>query len=201
MLKQITNPKISWLILMFFFATFAMANMESTLALFTEKKLGYGIREAGKLFGFIGIIIAFTQGYLIRKLFPKFGEKKILVIGPILTGIALAATGFISTTPQLMFTMALLAIGSGISNPAILGGISLLADPSEQGEVMGVNQSFSSLARILGPTCGGFLFSRLSPTAPYFLGGAVMLIACFIAVKNVSKVPNSKTMPTGVAAH
>lgn len=190
LMKSALKSKANWLIMLFFLATFSMANMEATLALLTEDRLGYGIKETGKLFGFIGIVMAITQGMLIKKTLTRFGEKKILIAGPLIAASALLLTAFITTTPQIMVTMALLAIGSGLSNPAILGAISKVTSAKEQGETLGVTHSFSSLARIIGPSCGGYLFSRLNPIAPYITAGVVMFFAAFIAFKNRDQLPH-----------
>ena len=44
-------------------------------------------------------------------------------------------------------------------NPSVSALVSRSADSSEQGEVLGVNQSFASLGRILGPLVGSLLFA------------------------------------------
>lgn len=183
LLKHFTNPSLAWLLIVFFLASFAMTNMESTLALLVENRLGFGVRQTGELFAYIGIVIAFTQGYLIRKLLPRLGEGRLMILGPLLAGISLLATVYIFQFGFLLAAMAVLAIGSGVSNPSLLGSISRAAGEDEQGEVLGVTQSLGSLARILGPISGGFLFSRISPGAPYLLAGGSMLLCswlCFL---------------------
>ena len=47
--------------------------------------------------------------------------------------------------------MAILAFGQGISVPSLLALVSKAASASEQGHVMGVTQSVSSAARVIGP--------------------------------------------------
>lgn len=190
--KYLKNPEAGWLIAMFFLTSFAMANMESTLALFTEKRMGFGIRQTGNLFAFVGVMIAFTQGYLIRKLLPRFGERSLITRGPFLAALGLGGIALTTSVPSLYFTMIFLAIGSGVSNPAILGGISQVTDANEQGSVFGVTQSLGSLARILGPIGGGLLFSNMGPSAPYYFACAVMVIAMLLALRNVSKLPETR---------
>jgi MFS family permease len=54
--------------------------------------------------------------------------------------------------------------------------ISKRADPARQGEVLGVNQSFASLGRIIGPFLGSILFAaHSSHTLPF--GAAVAILA------------------------
>ena len=54
--------------------------------------------------------------------------------------------------------MSVAVIGFAFVNPSVSALVSKRADPARQGEVMGVNQSFASLGRILGPFLGSVLF-------------------------------------------
>jgi MFS family permease len=76
----------------------------------------------------------------------------------------------------------LIAIGNGISAPILTALVSLLAPESERGEIIGVFQSTQSLSRILGPQIGGLLFGFISPSAPYFVGAAIMMLSFFVAL-------------------
>lgn len=196
-LNAVKRPELGWLIVLFFISSFAIANMESTLALFSERRLQYGIKQTGELFAFVGLLMAITQGYLIRKILPVLGERKLLVIGPLLSALGLAAIAFVYSTPQMLGAMLLLGVGSGLSNPAIMGGISLVTSESEQGAILGLNHSLGSLARVLGPTCGGLLFLNQGPSAPYFLAGAVMFMAALLALKNNRRLPDVRELKNG----
>ena len=58
------------------------------------------------------------------------------------------------------------------------------SDPHRQGEVLGINQSFSALARILGPTIGMLLFTLgVSHVLPYAVAAAVMLLVMLVLSK------------------
>ena len=54
--------------------------------------------------------------------------------------------------------MAVSVIGFAFVNPSVSALVSKRSDPARQGEVLGVNQSFASLGRILGPFLGSVLF-------------------------------------------
>ena len=77
---------------------------------------------------------------------------------------------------------ALMAIGNGISAPILTAMVSLFAPEDERGEIIGVFQSTQSLSRILGPQIGGILFGLISPSAPYFVGAAIMMISFVVAL-------------------
>ena len=55
------------------------------------------------------------------------------------------------------------------------------SDPARQGEVMGVNQSFASLGRILGPLLGSILFQvNASGTLPFALAVGLLAIVLML---------------------
>jgi predicted MFS family arabinose efflux permease len=60
--------------------------------------------------------------------------------------------------------------------------VSKRSDPNRQGEVMGVNQAFASLGRILGPFLGSVLFQAgLSHTLPYLSAvGLLVFVASLL---------------------
>ena len=62
--------------------------------------------------------------------------------------------------------------------------ISRRSDPAKQGEILGVNQSASALARILGPMVAITLFYVLpSHILPYLVGAGLMGIALLFSLR------------------
>jgi len=62
--------------------------------------------------------------------------------------------------------------------------ISRRSDPSIQGEVLGVNQSASAMARILGPMVGVTLFFATDWHAlPYLLGACLLAVVWLISLR------------------
>ena len=76
--------------------------------------------------------------------------------------------------------MVLLAGANGCMMPSISSLLSGLASGKEQGQVLGMNQSFGSLARIAGPLLGGALYG-MHFTAPY-IGGALLMAGALLFV-------------------
>jgi MFS family permease len=77
----------------------------------------------------------------------------------------------------LLPTLALSVVGFAFLTPSAQALISRRTDAERQGEILGVNQSASALARILGPMCGLVLY-YLSSTRllPYAFGAVVLLL-------------------------
>jgi predicted MFS family arabinose efflux permease len=83
----------------------------------------------------------------------------------------------------LLVANGVMAVGMGFNNPVLMSLVSRYSAAEDQGGVMGLMQSLSSLARIVGPLWGGFAFDRLGIGMPYISGAAVMGIAAALSVR------------------
>ncbi len=77
---------------------------------------------------------------------------------------------------------AALAVGLGLTQPALNSLISRRAGGGEQGQVLGVTQSIGSLARVIGPPLAGYLFADLSHSSPFLWGAVTVAIAFLLAL-------------------
>lgn len=190
-IKFFKVPTVGPLIMVFLLSSIAMSSMEATLVLYTKEKFNWGIKEVSFGFAYIGIMIIFTQGFLVRRLIPKIGEKHVLRAGLILMTLGLSGIAFAESIYFLAVTQTLLSIGMGLTNPSILGSISLLTDPAEQGAALGTTQGMASFGRIVGPALGGALFGALAIEAPFILSGSMTLIAVLVVMSIFDRIPDA----------
>ena len=173
----VRNGPLFGLMLLVLLVTSAFAMMEATLALFAQQRFGWGDAEMSATFVYIGVLGVIVQGGLIGPLVRRFGEERLIP-----AGIAFLAAGLlllpVSHDP-LWFaaTAGLLSVGMGLNSPSTMGLLSRLADETRQGSVLGLSRSFGSLARVIGPVAGTFLFQRYGSTVPFQSGGSLMLLA------------------------
>ena len=185
------RPVMNKLMLMFLFATLAMANMEASLFLLVKDDFGWTLVQAGLGFAYVGLIMVFTQGFLVRRFLPKWGERKVLFLGLILGGVGFVGIGFSATIPMMAIAVTLLGIGNGLTHPSITGSISLLSGKKEQGLVMGVNQSLAAIGRIVGPAIGGLLYRDIGHQYPFVAAGLLNLVAIGIGLSIFKRMPVS----------
>jgi DHA1 family tetracycline resistance protein-like MFS transporter len=174
------RPVLRQLILLFFIGTSAFAAMETTYALWTNSAFGWGPKQVGLVFLYVGLVLVVVQGTLIGRLSRRFGEARLVAAGSALIALGLAGLPFALTLPRLMVVNTLLPLGMGLLNPSLTSLISKEAGADERGGVLGVSQSASSLARILGPAIAGPLFSAYGRDTPYYVAAAVM--ACVVGM-------------------
>ncbi len=178
--KALRMPVLGILIILYFIIVFSMANIYGTFALLGYKKYSLTDREIGYLFGLIGIISALVQGVLIKYSTEYFSEKKLILIGTILMMIGLGMLPYGINFNGLVVISTIFALGTATLQPVILGLVSKYAPENEQGVILGFNQSFSAVARILGPLWGGFAFQFLGYEFPFLTGAFFTFVTLFI---------------------
>ena len=164
-----------YLISFIFISAFSM--MQMTVALLWIDDYGLNKEQIGWMFAAVGLASAIVQGGLIGWLQRTFGERNLMVYGCLSMAIGIGMIPFIPVPyflPLSIVSILLLSVGNGCLNPTILSLLSRSATQREQGEVLGTNQSFGSLARIAGPALGGRLYGA-AHALPYVTAGAIML--------------------------
>ncbi|HUK08321.1 MAG TPA: MFS transporter [Stellaceae bacterium] len=185
------RPTLRLLILLLFTTVVAFAAMEVTQALWLNSAFGWDQWDVGLLFLFVGIVLIIVQGFLIGPLSRRFGGPRLVTFGAGAIMVGLGGMPFALKLPVLLFMCGSLAVGMGLLNPSINALISREAGVEERGGILGVAQSGASLARIIGPFAAGPLFTLLGRDAPYYAGGAVMLIVLAMALRIPRGAPES----------
>ncbi|MCB0386119.1 MAG: MFS transporter, partial [Bdellovibrionales bacterium] len=186
---HLRRPVVGQLQIMYFLASFAMAHMEASLFLLVQDDFQWSLTKAGLGFAYVGVIMVITQGYIIRKLLPKIGERRMLMIGLVFKAVGLAGIALSGPVWGLAIAVTFLGLGTGFINPALSGSISLLTPEDQQGGVMGVNQSLSALGRIVGPILGGWFYRDLTHQAPFWAAALIVVVSFIIGVTVFKRLP------------
>ena len=182
----LSMPTVGGLVLTYFLSIFAFANFEATLARLTESAFGMNDDDNFLVFASIGIVLMVAGG-LYRPLSKRLPETQLLSAGVAMMLLGLGALGVVAWMVHgggpaaagletVFYAAAAIAVaGFAFVNPSVSALVSKRSDPDRQGEVLGVNQSFASLARILGPLCGSILFAvRPTGTLPFVAAVATL---------------------------
>lgn len=178
-LRRDTIREILWLSFGF---VVAFMMMQIPLALLWKEQVGFTDEQNGYAFSFMGLVAALAQGLFLGKLNKKFGEQKLILYGCVLLAVAGVVLPVFATKtlfiPFELFAIILLGLSSAFFNPALSAMISKSVSMQEQGKVLGINQSFGSLARAVGPALGGFFYG-LDYRMPYWMAALLMLIVIY----------------------
>lgn len=196
--EALALPGVGTAVLVNFVLIFAFTGMEQTFRFFNEDSFSMGARDTGYLLAMIGIMAAVVQGGM-RKLSARFTEAKLIRAGSLLQAFAFAGFCAAPTLGRWFLYVAgmVLAIGNGLTQPNTSAYVSKRASVQNQGAMLGVSQSFASLARVFGPATGGLLYTTLGPLAPYFASTAFMSVAFLLALRLTEAGVVAKTPSNG----
>ena len=164
---------------------FSFSIFTSGFALFAERRLTlhgapFTPREVGFLFAYAGFLGIMLQGGLIGRLVKRFGEAPLVRLGFLSLVIAYAGLAFTGSIPLLIVVTTISSFGNGIVRPTLTGLISRNARAEEQGTVLGVTASLSSLAAVLAPPLGGFILQQKILPAWALVAGLAALAGLII---------------------
>ena len=187
--KALHTPQLGLLMALFFIATVAFSNIYASFPLFImEPPFHLSSSGMGWFFAEIGIFSVVVQGGLIGRLTKMFGERNLVFAGTVMMCFGFIGFPVSSILPEanlaaLSVFVALMAVGSSCMAPTVMSLSSQLADPAEQGSILGIVQSFASLARMLGPMIGGMAYDFYGHDMPFILGFVLMIFAIAISAK------------------
>ncbi len=139
------------------------------------QKFSYSEKNIGLLYGWIGIWLVFTQGFIVRKMSGRISPGSLLKVTTICLAVAVALIVVPNQTYWFYLIAPFIAISQGITSPNMTTVISNQVGEDRQGEIMGINQSLNALGQTVPPIIAGYL-NTLGGSFP-ILAGAV-LIAC-----------------------
>jgi len=184
--EYFARPKLGRLLWQFFFFAFSFALFTSGFALYAQRRYTFnghpfGAKEVGYVFAWVGFLGLILQGGLIGRLVKLFGERKL-----VWTGFAISATGYglLAWTRTVGGLLGACTVNScsGVLRPAVTSLITQQAGRREQGVVLGLTQSITSVSQIVGPIIAGSLIDRgqlgawaLATAGVAFLGMLVSL--------------------------
>ena len=177
-------------------ATFLLAftMMHATFILFTAMPienggLGYDERMNGYIFAYVGLVGVIVQGGLIRPLSKRYDVRHIMVIGIVVTAIGLGWIPYLQPTPFAigLLAMTFIAAGNGLFQPTQSTLITTEArlNDLDLGRVMGAQEGYGALSRIIGPILAAFIWAATVDGIGLWTYHTVFRIAGLIAIFGV----------------
>ncbi|MCB0753712.1 MAG: MFS transporter, partial [Ignavibacteriae bacterium] len=127
-IKSVTEifeqKRLAFFVLIFFIIVFSMANIYGTFAILAYKVYGFEDRQIGYLFGIIGLVGAIVQGGLLRQVSKYVSDEKLVISGIFFMMIGLTGLPYGVNFLGVAIFGGVLAIGTGILQPTILGLVS-----------------------------------------------------------------------------
>jgi MFS family permease len=185
-----------------FLLNLAFAGLQSNFPLFSSARFGWGPAQNGAFFAFVGACAVVTQGALVGRLQPVFGEARLALAGLATMAVGLAAVAGAAQSWMLYPLVGCMALGSGLAIPSLGSLVSRGAGAARQGATMGGMQALLSLTLILGPAIAGLLYDWVAPGGPYLCGGllsAAALLAAWRGLGGGGEAGRGRALPEALA--
>ena len=185
------DPRLAPLMFAWLLAPFAFSGYTVAIPLWAGATFGWQERELGWFFTVIGATAAVVQGYAFGKLARRVGDRLLLIAGGFGMALAIAVIPALRSSAALYAMTAVLAFSNSIFGPAATGLVSVIADPTEQGTVLGAAQALAALGRLLGPLTLGKVYDASHPAA-FVVAAAVMALGGVVTLR-VPKAVDGET--------
>ena len=176
--------------------SFGLTNFEAIFGLYALQRFGYSAVQVGAVLMAIGLTSAFIQGMATGPVTRRFGEPKVIRAALLASALAfvlmLAATTFVA----VLLTTCLFVLSNAMISPSVNSLVSQRAG-REQGAALGLNNSFMSLGRVIGPIWAGTLLD-VNLFLPYLSGALVMFVGFLTTFRGFHGQPAGGEATTGI---
>lgn len=149
--------KLRRLGLIYFCYLFLFSGLEFTLSFLTHQRFKFTSMQQGKMFFFVGIVMALIQGGYARRIKPGKHTRNVRMA--MITLIpAFILIGFSWNVIMLYIGLALYSFAAAVVVPCLSTLVSDYGSVSQKGTVMGILRSLGALARAVGPVVSSTVY-------------------------------------------
>lgn len=177
------SPQIARTNLIYLIYMLAFSGMEFTLSFLAVERFLFTPAQNGGMFVFIGFILIFVQGFIVRRFANPVGERNLATSGLLCGVLAFVSLSMAESLGLFFGALALMAFSVGLVSPTLSALISLYSPESEQGASLGTFRSVGSLARAIGPLLAAFTFFAHGSKSAYFFGAIIIIIPFILALR------------------
>lgn len=167
----------------------AATTFETMFALFALRRLGLTAQNTSYVLTYVGVLIVAVQGGGIGQLTRRFKDKQLIFGASIVLAISLLAWALTPNIWVLLVVLAPLALASGVLNVVVNSALTKSVYPEEVGGALGLAAAMGSLARVVSPVVGGFLFT-LNTAIPGIAGALIMGWLAWYVWRRILFVPD-----------
>jgi multidrug resistance protein len=186
-LDAVSLPITGSVYVIYFIVTLAFSAIPVIVPFLVVDFFEFTAVEMSYIFTYIGILQALFQGVAISKIAKMVSEEKLIIIGPLLMFLGIFLMPLIPNIILFLVTLSTMSSGVAITNTIVPSFISKRTSPDEQGGVLGLTQSVSSLARVPGPLLGGVIYDFGGTIAPFLASSLMLLIPVIIGCRVFQK--------------
>jgi MFS family permease len=158
-------------------------SMTAVLALYLEHDFGITERTIGLFFIYVGALGVVMRALVLGRLVDALGETRVMRIGAILLAVGLVAIPLPNGVIPLAVVISLIPIGTACLFPAVTALVTHRIPDDERGQILGVQQTFGGVARVVAPIWATAAFQGLGEAVPFYLAGVVVGFVTLLAFR------------------
>lgn len=171
-------PRLIWI---YAVGMLGFMSMSGVLALYLGKVFGVTEKTIGLFFVYTGGLSLVMRALILGKVVDRLGETGVMRIGAVFLAIGLAGMPLAPSVLALAGVIALIPVGTALLFPATSALVTHRAPNEELGQVLGVQQAFGAVARIIAPIWSTAAFGALGAGVPFYIAGAVVAVVGVLA--------------------
>jgi MFS family permease len=152
----------------------AFMAMNGVLALYPARRFGVTVKTIGWFFVYVGAVSVVMRTIVLGPMVRRFGEVRTLRMGIVCVGLGLATLPLARNFYELALTVLLIPVGTALLFPSTTSIVSHRAEAHQTGLVLGVQQAYGGIARMVGPLWAGAAFQHLGIRTPFWLAALLM---------------------------
>jgi DHA1 family multidrug resistance protein-like MFS transporter len=176
--RALTSPELP-LYLMAFASTFGGSSLFSMLGYYAIDRIGATPSQVGAMFTALGLGSVITQGTLVGPTARRWGEPRGILLGFAGGAVGFVAVAAAGTVSMITAAVCLTSVTMTMVRP-LLAALNSRTTTLGYGTSLGMQTSFDSLGRTLGPLWAGAIFTT-APAAPFLGAAAIYLLGALTA--------------------
>uniref|UniRef100_A0A2C9JXK8 Major facilitator superfamily (MFS) profile domain-containing protein n=2 Tax=Biomphalaria glabrata TaxID=6526 RepID=A0A2C9JXK8_BIOGL len=183
-LSAAESSKVQSLGAIYFIYLFIYSGLEFTLPFLMHDRFSYTSVQQGRMFFFLGFVMALVQGGYTRRISPG-KESKIASHGVLILMPSFVMMAYASSTWFMYLALTLFSFASATVVPCLTTLVSTYGGDNEKGTIMGIFRSLGALARAFGPFWASAVYWSFGPNACYIQGALILLLPMYQIYKQV----------------
>jgi multidrug resistance protein len=167
---------VSSMIWVYTLGMMAFMAMNGIFALYLERVFGIDEKTIGWFFFYVGAISLVMRSVAIGPVVGKLGERRTMRLGAVLIALGMTTIPFARNIPELALAVLLIPVGTALLFPTTTSIVSRRAQEDQVGMILGVQQAFGGVARLLGPIWAGAVFQFVGIRWPFWIAAFVMAL-------------------------
>jgi MFS transporter, DHA1 family, tetracycline resistance protein len=181
--ELLRRPVLNILLLIQCLFTFVVMGYNSITPVFLIERFGVQPLSLAGLLMLVGIANVVVQAGLVGRLVSRFGEQRLAVVSLLFQALGIVSVVVVPFFWMLYPICAVTSGGAGPVRPSLSALLSNRLAAEEQGKLSGVSTALSSLMTVFGPLWAGATYDYVAPSAPFWSGAVLLVLASFVLVR------------------